>query len=416
MLVGEKPNPGGRWEASALLKVHLKNDSQRTLFWSRDRDVWHVTFAGPGFTAPPAWSYPRPPPERHGPIHLAPGERAQMSLDISEAFDIWPLVEPGEYTVQVVYTPDQLLTFASGTGGAYRHPYNVPGFQKGTFVTPALTVEVRHPWLSDADIRNKAEGLGGGLRIVSGGREIWLRRVKDEDLRFLSRVPDLKALSIGEAYTTDAGLRYLASLKDLRRLDLMARQVTDEGLIHLRGLTELEHLSLQETQINGPGLQYVQPLKGLKLLDLHDSPVTDEGILYLTKLTALRALSLWGTRTTDDGLENLRLLPHLEQLNLWDTNVTDAGLRHLVGLGLRDLSLSGKAITDAGLVYVRQLDRLEGLDLAVTHITDRGIRHLQAMKALRWLNFEGSGPTPAGLAQLRRSLPNTKITGPGSIK
>jgi hypothetical protein len=411
-LVGMTSNPGGRWEEPAFLKVHLRNDSPQAVFWSRDRDVWHVVFGAPGFTPPPAWPRPTPPPIRHGPTRLAPGEQAYISLNLAEAFDLWPPVEPGEYTVQVVYAPNQFLTFATGGEGHYTRPYDVPGFQKGTFVTPPIAVQVRHPWLSDADARLEAKNRGGGMRTAPDGRSIWLRRVKDDDLRFLSRVPKLKELELSEAHITDAGLAHLRLLNELERLDLTAPQVTDEGLVHLRGLTNLRSLSLHQTQITGPGLKRLRPLTNLRLLDLHDSPVTDEGIAHLACLANLRALSLWGTKATDDALKTLKDLPHLAQLNLWGTNVTDAGLAHLVDMKLQSLSLSGKAITNAGLVYVKQLDRLEALDLAVTQVTDEGIPYLQAMKTLRWLTFEGSGPTEAGIAKLRQALPQTTITGP----
>lgn len=76
---------------------------------------------------------------------------------------------------------------------------------------------------------------------------------------------------------------------------------------------------------------------------------------------------------------------------------------------LRSLSLS--RITDSGLVYVSQLDQLEELNLALAQVSDEGIEHLRTMKKLRWLSFEGGGPTPSGIAQLQRSLPKTIITG-----
>jgi hypothetical protein len=66
----------------------------------------------------------------------------------------------------------------------------------------------------------------------------------------------------------------------------------------------------------------------------------------------------------------------------------------------------------AGLVYVRQMDQIEVLDLAITQVTDEGVRHLRTMRTLRRLNFEGSGPTEAGIAELKQALPDTKIAGP----
>ena len=43
-LVGLHSNPGGQWKEPAFLYVHLRNDSQRPAFWSKDHDVWHIVF------------------------------------------------------------------------------------------------------------------------------------------------------------------------------------------------------------------------------------------------------------------------------------------------------------------------------------------------------------------------------------
>ena len=77
------------------------------------------------------------------------------------------------------------------------------------------------------------------------------------------------------------------------------------------------------------------------------------------------------------------------RVSLADTKITDAGLVHLKGLTeLQSLSMGGvgSQITDAGLVHLKGLSSLQTLDLRFTQITDQGI------------------------ADLKKALPNCKIS------
>jgi hypothetical protein len=49
------------------------------------------------------------------------------------------------------------------------------------------------------------------------------------------------------------------------------------------------------------------------------------------------------------------------------------------------------------------------LDLSHTTVTDRGIRYVQEMDSIEWLNVKGTKVTSAGVANLRKRLPQAKI-------
>ena len=76
---------------------------------------------------------------------------------------------------------------------------------------------------------------------------------------------------------------------------------------------------------------------------------------------------------------------------------TDAALVHLKGLtSLQTLDLRGPYITDAGLAHLKGMTNLQALDLSRT-------------RKLKTLDLAGQ-ITDAGVADLRKALPNCKIS------
>ena len=100
-----------------------------------------------------------------------------------------------------------------------------------------------------------------------------------------------------------------------------------------------------------------------------------------------------------------------EKLEKPEGILTEADLEKLT-----KLSLGGTQITDAGFKEVAKLQKLTGLDLTGTQITDVGLKELAKLHKLEqlWL-LSGLVPTQftnAGAAELKKALPNCRISGP----
>jgi len=143
---------------------------------------------------------------------------------------------------------------------------------------------------------------------------LWLKSTAaDDDLRLLSRVKNIRALSFTRApLITDAGLVYIGRLTDLRKLEVATSQVTDLGLAHLSRLNKLKYLNLENTRISDAGLMRLLPLANLKELLIGGNTITDAGLANLANLSGLIFLDLKGTNVTATGITNLeKLLPGL---------------------------------------------------------------------------------------------------------
>ncbi len=181
-----RTNPGGSWDSRAVLTVLLRNCTTSTVFWARDRDTWHVSFSGPDFEPPPVRPGSRPPPLRRGPVRLSSQEKVKIAFPLSGAFDIWPRIAEGEYTVSVSYSPERLLRFSTGAEHTV-HPYDVPGFWTGEVSTPTIRIRVRH-----ATPEDEPEGLPADLRaaltaVVNDDVDVRRRAAADLCIALLKR-------------------------------------------------------------------------------------------------------------------------------------------------------------------------------------------------------------------------------------
>jgi len=97
-------------------------------------------------------------------------------------------------------------------------------------------------------------------------------------------------------------------------------------------------------------------------------------------------LDLSRTQITDTALKTAGALPNLTWLSARNTRVGDNGLKSLSNLKyLRYLNLSGTKVTDKGTVTLSQMKELDEIYLWASEVSDKGI------------------------ADLRKSLPDTKI-------
>lgn len=110
------------------------------------------------------------------------------------------------------------------------------------------------------------------------------KKITDDDLVHLKKLPDITGLFLRRCKITDKGLESLAGLTKLKFLYLTGTEVTDKGLESLKGLTKLEALNLEGTQVTDEGLALLKDLSALRTLELKGTKVTDAGVKELKKL------------------------------------------------------------------------------------------------------------------------------------
>jgi serine/threonine protein kinase len=209
-----------------------------------------------------------------------------------------------------------------------------------------------------------------------------LRCVEDDmNDEYLAMVKDkpLKLLSLRYTLVTNRGLACL-HVPTLTMLKLEGQKVTDDGIANLSKLRNLKKMSLFNNSITDVGVSRLRIFKQLHYLMLGKNlEVTDQGLHYLVSLP-LDTIWLDFDQITNNGLRQLADIKTLRVLNLSRTRVTDEGMKILATMPLVSLELDGLKITDAGLMQLAASKTLREVSLKDTLVTEAGKRKFAAIQ------------------------------------
>lgn len=172
----------------------------------------------------------------------------------------------------------------------------------------------------------------------------------------LTLLPNLTHLRLGGALTCDetilTAVAHLTSLTYLHLTTGGLDAAEPAVLHHLSRLVNLRHLTMDGVSLYGNGLAFASQLTALTRLDLPVCGLTADGLAHLTPLTKLVQLDL--TRTDVAHIAHLSALTALQRLNLGCSAMTGDGVEGVASLQrLTHLTLSGCALNDAALAQVR---------------------------------------------------------------
>src|SRR5262249_55666019 len=152
--------------------------------------------------------------------------------------------------------------------------------------------------------------------------------IGDDGLRHLRAIPELEAIQIGGGHRiSPAGFETLARFRTLRYL-VPPGPVGDVELRELTRLKELRSLTLYGGQLSDEGLATLAEFQQLRSLELSLPPTfaadgrIDPGRAsvhlpeQLGRLKELRELSAHGLRVSPGTLKAIAQLPHLRSLDL----------------------------------------------------------------------------------------------------
>lgn len=117
---------------------------------------------------------------------------------------------------------------------------------------------------------------------------------------------DTESLSVYSPDQEITDFSVLSKLEDLRYLSLANTCYKDADLALLKNMQKLENLNLQETEITNDALKELITLPKLKILRLKENPqLTNDAIEYLIKIQSIEELEIHGTSIDQSGLNEL---------------------------------------------------------------------------------------------------------------
>ncbi|MCA9005559.1 MAG: hypothetical protein KDA70_09835 [Planctomycetaceae bacterium] len=142
----------------------------------------------------------------------------------------------------------------------------------------------------------------------------------------LSRIPQLKDLSLWDCQFEKSVLVSLLKKKGLKSLSLAGSTFQEEELSILKqapAKETLTHLILTNCQISDQTAAVISECRNLEILHLDGTQITDMGLKMLARLPHLKVLVLDHTAVTDNGVSYLTGTPELVELSLSNTGVSD---------------------------------------------------------------------------------------------
>jgi Leucine-rich repeat (LRR) protein len=260
----------------------------------------------------------------------------------------------------------------------------------------------------DAAVAEWLRAVGGKVQMTNGAiTAVSLNgtSITDKEFVVLTRLPQLKDLSLQHTEISTIGLEQLAAVRSLERLDLGHTLLGDNALPMLASLTNLRVLELPSTLIDGTGLAALTALPNLREIDLGNAPIANEGMAQLAQLIGLESLNLRHTDITDAGMVHFAALKKLKRLDITSLDITEKGLESLSSLtGLEDLDLSFTRFAEPGLEMITKLTALKRLGLEQTSVTDAGMAWVAQLPRLEALNLNYTPVSDAGIALLSTNM------------
>ena len=281
------------------------------------------------------------------------------------------------------------------------------------------SIEPRQP-MSTKDWENVCDVIKElGLTAINSANMIG-----DDDLAIISQLDQITSLNLdGSKRITDEGLKYLARMPQLREL-ILGGQITDSGLEPLQHLRELRVFQMYwQNGITDKGISNLRLCNQLEEVDLLGCNVGDGAIAALTGKPNLCRFKT-GRNVTDDGLQLLHEFPAFKS---WQGGEVKYGLMSFAGEPT-SLLIDGP-FTGQGLSSLRGLDGVFGLNF-FWHTTclrgndlrcldglpnlgylgchdelcnDEAMQHIAALPNLRMLMGQGTVATDEGFRSLSRS-------------
>jgi hypothetical protein len=166
------------------------------------------------------------------------------------------MVSETSYSFSSTLPIQVLVRAAGGEGDEWKEFDRGPGY----FHIPGeLEVGVRAKTIDDAILKHLVDEIAGCPVLVSLNLSE-NRKVTDDGIEYLTKLPKLTELNLSSCDITNEGLLPLQSLSHLRRLNLSyCNRLTDEGIRSLRFLNRLLYLDLQGcAKISNGGLAHIR--------------------------------------------------------------------------------------------------------------------------------------------------------------
>ena len=272
------------------------------------------------------------------------------------------------------------------------HPEKIlcPGFQKISCLGFSR-IGIEHDWIKKLGMFAKYKNI----KVLRLDRS----RASDSDMRYITAVPSVIALSLAKTGIEGKKLSALNSL-ELKSLSLSKTNLAPEAFKELAKLKKLDELFIDNLT-----LEWLASIHDFAEIDAKLAPV----MAPLGEMKALTSICMAGMPCGKKSLKFLGSLKNLKRLRAERTDIDTSILKELKSAPLIFINLANcNAIDDASLAEISTHKTLLSLKLCwVPKITEKGLNMLSGLSKLKDLDLKATSLKNSKLAFLK-GMPNLK--------
>jgi thiol-disulfide isomerase/thioredoxin/Leucine-rich repeat (LRR) protein len=277
-------------------------------------------------------------------------------------------------------------------------PLQMPQTARSQLVEPLIKLPNLRVWPAVGVDDHALDQIAGAVWIESLelGYKANAKAPSVKQFSKLSRLKNLRALSVRMLPFDDQSLASLADLKSLTSLRLENTDVSGDGFHFLKDLPRLNKVDIYIPEGIQPRLASLAELHHVNSLMVGIPELCVPDFAWLAKMPQLTRLQIIRGLVDDRTAAHLAALKNVENLWLDDALLSDDGLRPLLGLkNVVGLQVGG-FLTDKGILQLAALPQLESLQIGSDTVTDAGLQELRKRSSSPLLHVNRTRMKPAG--------------------
>ncbi len=233
----------------------------------------------------------------------------------------------------------------------------------------------------------------------------------------LSRIKSLKMLRFqGVRPAGRFRFEVLAAIGGLQDLRFEDSKIGDEFVLAACKIPQLRKIGINACPVTDKPLQQLAKLKSLATLYLSSPKVTNAALESIGAVRTLKSLTLHSPHLTDAIWKPIAEMPNLTILDIgWHEGLPamkGTGISALAQRRIEKLLLIGLGLDDGAVREITTLSHVRHLILRGSSLSDEQLQHFGRLKDLQKLNLSQTNVTEAGVAALKKALPNCQIWSP----
>ena len=233
----------------------------------------------------------------------------------------------------------------------------------------------------------------------------------DDKLKYASKFPNARYLSLQDVKIDGTGIKYLIDSK-IHTINLGTQELTAEAFNYLAEMKNLRCLHIMDSKVIKPGIKNLSASQSLSELVLGNTTVDYDDLANVTKLARLTHLNIYhfGDTTIPDAIfEKITDSQKIRYFSLNGRQLSHKQVKMLKKMkGLRYLYVGRCGLDDDDAKVIATLD-IVSLNIGKNKLTNKGLSYFVKTESLKDMNIYTSACTEKYMDEFRKLRPDLNL-------